>query len=425
MSHLSTTSRSEPIDSSRDGLANERLAYLDAARAFALLLGIIFHASLSFMPIFIGWAVMDVSTMSPIAGFVLISHSFRMELFFMMAGFFSHRVFHRRGAGSFMKSRIMRVAIPFAVGWFILRPLLVSGWIMGMASMQGEADVMAGLKGGFQSLQTLPAGLFTGTHLWFLYHLLMITLAVVGARQLLALVPALHRNIASATDRALDWAGGFSPAILLLALPTAVCLGFMQTWGMDTPDKSLVPNIPVFLIYAGFFSLGWVLHRKENLMERFSRPGPTLCIVSAFGIISSIALVRFQAQPGHPQFHLLHATFVLCYALMMWSLVWITIGTFRRIFNKPNPLVRYIADASYWLYLVHLPIVVWLQIAFAELPLHGSVKLVAISVMTLGLSLLLYDILVRPTFLGQILNGRKKARAISLKKVYNFKKAST
>ena len=44
-----------------------RLHYLDATRAFALLLGIVFHASLSFMPVFIGWAVMDVST-SYIAG---------------------------------------------------------------------------------------------------------------------------------------------------------------------------------------------------------------------------------------------------------------------------------------------------------------------------------------------------------------------
>ena len=35
-----------------------RLHYLDATRAFALLLGIVFHASLSFMPVFIGWAVM-------------------------------------------------------------------------------------------------------------------------------------------------------------------------------------------------------------------------------------------------------------------------------------------------------------------------------------------------------------------------------
>ena len=66
---------------------NSRLNYLDAVRAFALLLGIVFHASLSFVPVFIGWAVMDISTSSSILGFILVSHSFRMELFFLIAGF--------------------------------------------------------------------------------------------------------------------------------------------------------------------------------------------------------------------------------------------------------------------------------------------------------------------------------------------------
>ena len=64
-----------------------RLHYLDATRAFALLLGIVFHASLSFMPVFIGWAVMDVSTSYIAGGFALISHTFRMALFFLIAGF--------------------------------------------------------------------------------------------------------------------------------------------------------------------------------------------------------------------------------------------------------------------------------------------------------------------------------------------------
>ena len=36
--------------------------------------------------------------------------------------------------------------------------------------------------------------------------------------------------------------------------------------------------------------------------------------------------------------------------------------------------VRYVADASYWIYLVHLPVVAALQVAVGHLPLHWSVK---------------------------------------------------
>ena len=91
-----------------------------------------------------------------------ISHSFRMEAFFLLAGFFSHLTFHRKGAGEFLRSRVLRIMVPFVVGWFILRPLVVSGWIMGSASLRGDVDIWAGLLGGFRTLSTLPAGIFAG-----------------------------------------------------------------------------------------------------------------------------------------------------------------------------------------------------------------------------------------------------------------------
>src|SRR5215469_17019769 len=84
---------------------HSRLDYLDATRAFALVLGVVFHASLSFMPVFIGWAVQDVSTSPVVAMFMTASHSFRMETFFLLAGFFGHLTFHRKGAAEFVRSR--------------------------------------------------------------------------------------------------------------------------------------------------------------------------------------------------------------------------------------------------------------------------------------------------------------------------------
>src|SRR5690606_8207807 len=167
-------------------LHHQRLDYLDAARAFALILGIVFHASLSFMPIFIGWAVMDVSTSSIVSLFVMIAHSFRMELFFLIAGFFSHMSFHQQGALHFIRSRLMRIAIPFVVVWFLLHPLLVSAWIIGGESMRGDANILTGLHSGFANLAKLPIDFLVGTHLWFLYYLLLISALAATLRYLLA-----------------------------------------------------------------------------------------------------------------------------------------------------------------------------------------------------------------------------------------------
>lgn len=389
--------------------------YLDAVRAFALLLGIVFHASLSFMPIYIGWAVMDVSTNSFASIFVLISHSFRMELFFLIAGFFSHMTFHRKGVGSFAKSRLIRIAIPFVIGWFILRPLVVSGWIIGGESMRGDANILRGLIGGFQTLNTLPQDLLVGTHLWFLYYILIVTVATLAIRAGLNLIPGALVAVSQITDKTTEWIAKSNVALIVLSAPTALCLWFMNTWGMDTPDKSLTPHLPVFITYAGFFIFGWILHRQAHLLAPLSRLTPARFIICAASIISIVLLSESEANPGHPHYTLLKAGFAIGYALTMWSLVLLSIGLFKKFCDKPNRAIRYIADSSYWLYLVHLPVVIWLQIAFAELPLNWSIKLAAISLLTIGISLLVYDLLIRTSIIGKTLNGtRKRSYLISL-----------
>ncbi len=387
---------------------NDRLDYLDAVRAFALLLGIVFHASMSFVPIFIGWAVMDVSTHAIVTDFMLISHSFRMELFYLIAGFFSHLTLHRKGLADFLKSRLIRIAIPFLAGWFLMRPLLVSGWVMGGQSLQGEVQILTGLQLGFQSLSELPAGIFTGSHLWFLYYLLIITALTLIVRSVNRIFPRSFRSTVRCLDAATIRITRSPFGLLMMAIPTSVCLGFMSIWGMETPDKSLVPHVPVLLIYSGFFGFGWFLHRNQGLITHFGRLNLGNSVLAIASIVATVMLSRYQANPGHPQIEFIHASFSFSYAGMMWALTALSIGVFQRFLNRPSKTVRYLADSSYWLYLVHLPIVIWLQIAFAELPLHWSLKLAAISGLTVILSLFVYDLCVRSTWIGRLLSGKKR-----------------
>lgn len=390
-----------------------RLDYLDAARAFALLLGIVFHASISFMPIFFGWAVMDISTSDLVPMFMLISHSFRLALFFLIAGFFSHMTFHRTGTAKFLQSRLVRIAIPLVIGWFLLRPLLVSGWIMGAESLRGEVNILAALQAGFATLGDLPKDLLVGSHLWFLYYLLFISLSVVLIRSLVNKHKPTKDKIIDIADRITHWLCHSRQALIAIAMPTAACLWFMDHWGMDTPDKSLVPHIPATLIYGGFFLLGWLLHRQADLVAQFARITAGKLMLCVVAIIAANLLSAFEMQLAHPHYYLLKTGFAFSYALMMWSLVALTLGLFKRCFDRPSKTIRYLADSSYWLYLIHLPIVIWLQIAFAELPLHWSLKLAAICAITISLSLVLYAVFVRSTFIGFILNGKRKTPYLS------------
>lgn len=402
--------------------APARLDHLDATRAFALVLGVVFHASLSFSPFFIGWAVQDISTGAVVPPFLLVSHSFRMELFFLLAGFFSHGQLQRQGLGAFLRSRAIRLGVPFVAGWFLLRPLLVSGWIMGGASMRGDYDFQAGIVAGFASLKELPAGLFTGSHLWFLYYLLLITGLMIGLRWL---APGADRVLAD--GRLLPWlvprldaatakASRSGWALPLLILPTAGALWGMQYWGMDTPDRSLSPHGPVLAVYGGFFAVGWLFGRSPASLAAFERMTAPRVLLAVAGIALTIWLSAIQADPGHPHYTPARAAFTLTYALMMWTLVALTLAIFRRLCSRPRPAIRYLADSSYWMYLIHLPVVVWLQVAVAEVAVHWSLKLVFITAATIGLALLTYDLFVRSTWIGQLINGRRRARVLGFRR---------
>ena len=101
--------------------ALERLHALDAVRGFALLLGIVFHASYQFFPKI--WTVEDTHrsvALVALAVLVFTTHVFRMTTFFLIAGFFAHMSFHRRGAWGFIRDRLQRIAVPLLVGWPIL-----------------------------------------------------------------------------------------------------------------------------------------------------------------------------------------------------------------------------------------------------------------------------------------------------------------
>ena len=78
-----------------------RLHGLDAIRAFALLLGVVLHSAMSFMPGPFGiplWITQDVQSAEGFALLFYVPHIFRMVLFFLIAGFFARLAYERRGA---------------------------------------------------------------------------------------------------------------------------------------------------------------------------------------------------------------------------------------------------------------------------------------------------------------------------------------
>ena len=75
--------------------------------------------------------------------------------------------------------------------------------------------------------------------------------------------------------------------------------------------------------------------------------------------------------------------------------------------NAENKKVRYLSDASYWLYLTHLPLVLAAQALVRDWPLPALVKFLLISTVVTGILLFAYQTMVRYTWIGTMLNGKR------------------
>lgn len=278
--------------------------------------------------------------------------------------------------------------------------------------MQGDVHIWPALVQGVHSLLELPSNLLVGTHLWFLYYLLMVTTVVISLRIMLSLNNKVEQKVKHYASGLFQWLVRSPLAVVLLAVPCAAILWHMDTWGLDTPDKSLLPLAPVTALYGFCFIVGWVLHSHIDMLNHLTKLRISTFVCACIAVISCIHLSGYEWQPAHEQYTMLKGLFLFAYAVMMWSLIILSIGVCRRFINKPNALLRYLSDASYWIYLIHLPIVIWLQIAVAETSLHWLLKWVLVSGVTLAFSLIVYDVLVRCTVIGSVLNGKRKASSI-------------
>ncbi len=224
----------------------ERLHALDAVRGSALLLGIAFHATLSFLP---GphqmWMVQDIHRSDALAAAFFSLHVFRMTTFFLIAGFFAHLTFHRRGAKPFIKDRLKRIGLPLVVGWPILFGSIVAVSLWAAALANGGVLPKTAPQG-----PPAPPLAFPLTHLWFLYVLLLFYAATLGGRWLVTKLDARGR-IAGLADKATAVLITHPLGPIALAAPLAVAFALNGPWllwfGIPTPDNSLIPNLPAFV----------------------------------------------------------------------------------------------------------------------------------------------------------------------------------
>jgi hypothetical protein len=388
--------------------ANERLHALDAVRGFALIAGILFHATLSFLVTPKGASIWIVSDNHPSVtlGVVFhVLHIFRMTTFFLIAGFFAHLTFHRRGLKGFIAERAKRIAVPLLVGWPVLFAAIIAVTIWAaIAAAHGGPLPVAPKYAGF------PA--FPLTHLWFLYLLLWLYAATLAIRAIAVRLDRTGR-LRAAIDRAIRLVATYPAGLLALAAPPALAFLATPHWlpwfGIPTPDSSLVPNLAAVVSYFCAFAFGWLVHRQTEILAAWRKLWPANLALALGFTVAELVLLGLTPAVYPPAGGARLALAVL-YPLAAWSWTFALIGLAQRYLSDYSPARRYIADASYWLYLVHLPIVMALQVIVAPLEWPWPVKFAVILGVAFPLMLGSYQLLVRHSFIGAMLNGPRESR---------------
>jgi peptidoglycan/LPS O-acetylase OafA/YrhL len=89
---------------------------------------------------------------------------------------------------------------------------------------------------------------------------------------------------------------------------------------------------------------------------------------------------------------------------------------FSRFFRHGSFAIRYVSDSSYWLYLVHLPLILVAQRALRLWDMPAIVKFSLICALVTAVLLVTYQALVRYSWLGSMLNGpRRRATGVIFK----------
>jgi glucan biosynthesis protein C len=362
---------------------------LDNLRGVMMWLGIVLHVAVNHMqaPSQLPWK--DSQT-SPVADLILmLIHAFRMPAFFILAGFFVARMVEQRGHAAMLKNRLRRIGLPFVVFWPILAVLIGCLAVVFVHVMQ------RGVFGfDISLLPRRPAGQppVGRLHLWFLVDLLWLYGLSALLLQLRSRLPAMQGQLVS------SWWGA-----LILTLPLAL-IGALYPHGILNPVVSFMPNLPELAHYGLFYAAGWIMYaHRETVLPRLQQTCGRNGVIGMLTFVASMSLLKTGSAPNMVN------AFFYCATAWFWSFA--LIGGFSKYTTRQTPWMSYLAESSYWVYLVHMVGTIGFGILLYNAPLGFMSKMLLNIAATTAACLLSYQLFVRNSPIGVLLNGRRTGPA--------------
>jgi fucose 4-O-acetylase-like acetyltransferase len=364
-------------------------------------LGIVLHVAINHITVDSPLPWRDPKT-SPVADLLLLFiHSFRMPVFFVLAGFFVALLAARRGADGMLKNRGLRLALPFAIFW---PPLFVATTVLAMVYIHLTVRGVPGIDVALTPARQASGSPFNTMHLWFLYQLFWLSVLAWAGMRVQRFVPArLREAVAFGFTELMARRWGFA----VLALPLAF-IGMLYPSGMAMESGSFLPPLAEWMQSGLFFVAGWYLHgQQERLLAQFTARCKGYAAAGLAFLVATVLLLGASRggslhRVPHPEFW---TAFAYNATAWLWSMA--LIGGFVRYLPRQNAVLAYLSQSSYWVYLVHMLGTVGFGILLFNAPL-GAVAKMGLNIAATSLAALAsYQLLVRRTPVGRLLNGQR------------------
>ena len=349
---------------------------LDGLRAFAMLMGVVLHASMFYVEGIgaeLGYELTGrilIPTSETLGLIFTFIHVWRMPLFLLLAGFFARLIVQRRGTANLLRNRFVRIVIPLVGGMLVYNLIFQFG--------------------GINKLH----------HLWFLYDLVWMYILVICMKYVSRIWPRIAIKI--------DWIFGSPARLLWLVIPLVPATIIGRPMFFNVIHDELGPSGPFFILGFTYFLIGWFLHRNSQVLPMLALKWKLyfpLGIVSFCVYMVALVLV-FE---GGRDAGLIWAFGMVIASVTTLLLIMGFIGGSQALFQRSNIWIRYFVDASYWIYLLHLVVVFAVGAAILRNTFLDPIIAVLVNiVVTTFICTATYHVLVRYTPIGWVLHGRRE-----------------
>ena len=376
----------------------QREYFLDSIRAWLMLLGIPFHISLIYSSH--TWHVNSIEPSWWLTLFNDFIHSFRMQVFFVISGYFSYMLFLRYPMKRWWKVRVERVGIPMLTAI----PLLTLPQFIMLQYVKGKADNWQNLSL-YEKYNTLVWELVS--HLWFLLVLVVMTTVSLWifsklrrhlSRHHESHFPHLTYGKLSLLFLVLGIAYGAIRRILFMVYPPVLSDGLFNFVVMQT------------LFYIPFFMLGALAFISPKLKALFTTPSPWCAVGSALAFAAYLLNQRY----GSGDAWMYETESVITMLLGLW-MVNVVFALGHRLLNFKSARVTYFVNASLFIYLVHHPLTLFFGAYITPHIRSNALGFFTGLVFVVGIAILLYEIHLRIPLLRFLFSGKPQNKAESVK----------